>query len=113
MGQDNQQQGETASTGQAQPSRRVSYKVIIGGLVIILPLLWVLFSGLFMDPHRMDAPLVGRNAPAFDLPELNSDGTRSLASYRGKPLVLNFFRDVVFALPQRASGAQPGRTAVW
>jgi cytochrome c biogenesis protein CcmG/thiol:disulfide interchange protein DsbE len=33
----------------------------------------------------------GKLAPAIDLPRLNGDGNVSLASFRGRPVVVNFF----------------------
>jgi cytochrome c biogenesis protein CcmG/thiol:disulfide interchange protein DsbE len=41
--------------------------------------------------HQDHAPGVGATAPAFTLRRLDGQGTVSLASYRGKPVVLNFW----------------------
>ena len=41
--------------------------------------------------HQPPAPRVGQRAPAFSLQRLNGAGTISLASLRGKAVVLNFF----------------------
>ena len=41
--------------------------------------------------HQQHAPGVGAMAPAFTLPKLAGPGTVSLTSYRGKPVVLNFW----------------------
>ncbi len=41
--------------------------------------------------HQTPAPKVGARAPAFSLPQLDGKGTLSLASFRGKTVVLNFF----------------------
>jgi cytochrome c biogenesis protein CcmG/thiol:disulfide interchange protein DsbE len=41
--------------------------------------------------HQQHAPGVGSTAPPFTLPRLEGPGTVSLASYRGKPVVLNFW----------------------
>ena len=41
--------------------------------------------------HQQKAPGVGAMAPAFTLHRLDGPGTVSLASYRGKPVVLNFW----------------------
>jgi cytochrome c biogenesis protein CcmG/thiol:disulfide interchange protein DsbE len=41
--------------------------------------------------HQEHAPGVGSAAPAFTLRKLEGPGTVSLASYRGKPVVLNFW----------------------
>ncbi len=41
--------------------------------------------------HQEHAPGVGSTAPGFTLRKLEGPGTVSLASYRGKPVVLNFW----------------------
>jgi cytochrome c biogenesis protein CcmG, thiol:disulfide interchange protein DsbE len=41
--------------------------------------------------HQAHAPKVGATAPAFTLSRLEGSGQVSLASYRGKPVVLNFW----------------------
>jgi cytochrome c biogenesis protein CcmG/thiol:disulfide interchange protein DsbE len=41
--------------------------------------------------HQQHAPSVGAVAPAFTLSRLDGPGKVSLASYRGKPVVLNFW----------------------
>lgn len=41
--------------------------------------------------HQQKAPGVGAMAPAFTLHRLEGPGNISLASYRGKPVVLNFW----------------------
>jgi cytochrome c biogenesis protein CcmG, thiol:disulfide interchange protein DsbE len=41
--------------------------------------------------HQPSPPRVGQRAPAFSLHRLNGAGTISLASLRGKTVVLNFF----------------------
>jgi cytochrome c biogenesis protein CcmG, thiol:disulfide interchange protein DsbE len=41
--------------------------------------------------HQTPPPKVGARAPAFSLPRLTGSGSLSLASLRGKTVVLNFF----------------------
>jgi cytochrome c biogenesis protein CcmG/thiol:disulfide interchange protein DsbE len=41
--------------------------------------------------HQQHAPRVGAMAPAFTLRKLDGAGKVSLAAYRGKPVVLNFW----------------------
>jgi peroxiredoxin len=41
--------------------------------------------------HQLPLPKVGSRAPAFSLPKLEGNGDLSLASFRGKTVVLNFF----------------------
>ena len=46
---------------------------------------------LWKVAHEPPAPRVGQRAPAFALQRLNGSGAVSLASLRGKVIVLNFF----------------------
>lgn len=41
--------------------------------------------------HQQHAPAIGSVAPGFTLPRLEGGGTVSLASFRGRPVVLNFW----------------------
>ncbi len=67
------------------PLRRVLPPVIAAALVVALGF------GLFRSSNgQVGGPLVGKPAPAFTLQTLNG-GTLSLASLKGKPLVLNFW----------------------
>ncbi len=79
--------------------RGFSYKTLAIGLALTLPLLGLLYLGLSMDPHRMDAPLVGKPAPPFALTRLSDGQTVTLESLRGKPVVLNFW--ATWCLPCR------------
>ena len=54
----------------------------VGGLLVLL--VWQL-------DHQEHAPPVGSIAPAFTLQRLNGSGAVSLASLRGRPVVLNFW----------------------
>lgn len=76
---------------QIPPRVRVSAKVIVVGLVVALPLIWVLARALSMDPHKMDAPLIGKLAPRFALPRLSDGKIVTSEDLRGKPVVLNFW----------------------
>lgn len=66
-------------------------KVLIVGLIIVVPILAVLFMNLGRDPHNIESPLIGRTAPAFALREVGTDRAVSLESLRGKPAVINFW----------------------
>jgi cytochrome c biogenesis protein CcmG/thiol:disulfide interchange protein DsbE len=66
-------------------------KVLVAGLLLILPLLGVLVANLGRDPHAVRSPLVGRPAPPFNLPAMGGGSTVNLQSLRGRPVVLNFW----------------------
>jgi len=55
---------------------------LVAGLLALL--LWSVV-------HQKHAPGVGSMAPEFTLQKLDGPGTVSLASFRGKPVVLNFW----------------------
>jgi cytochrome c biogenesis protein CcmG, thiol:disulfide interchange protein DsbE len=57
---------------------------VLAGLVVLFAV------GLQHDPHRIPSPLIGKPAPAFDLPTI--DGARlGLASLGGQPVLVNFW----------------------
>jgi len=66
-------------------------KVLIAGLVLVAPLVAVLLIGLGRDPRVVRSPLVGREAPPFALRPVGGGAPVSLASLRGKPVVVNFW----------------------
>jgi cytochrome c biogenesis protein CcmG, thiol:disulfide interchange protein DsbE len=69
----------------------VNRKVLVAGLVLVLPLVAVLFMMLGRDPHIVKSPLVGRAAPPFSLPALGGAQGLSLQDLRGRPAVINFW----------------------
>ena len=84
-------------TRASEPARSVpssgglSWKILLIGTLLLLPFVWVFVRGFSLDPRRMDAPLVGKPAPAFALKRLADDHPVTSADLRGKPLVLNFW----------------------
>lgn len=69
------------------------------GLLYLLPLAALIglgaafVFGLGRDPNHLESALIGRPAPAFDLPSLHGEGrfTRAELTAGGRPAVLNFF----------------------
>ena len=56
--------------------------------VVLVPLAWLLFTGLGRDPHEIPSPLIGHPLPAFSATTL--DGTTfSSAELAGRPAVVN------------------------
>ncbi len=59
-------------------------------LALFLVLVGFLFSGLRLDPREVPSPLVGKAAPAFDLPVLHPPGKRfAPAEMKGRVWLLN------------------------
>ena len=69
-------------TGRLKTTAQVIALACVAGLLALL--VWQL-------GHQHHAPAVGTVAPAFTLHRLQGPGKVSLASYRGKPVVLNFW----------------------
>jgi len=59
-------------------------------LILFAALTAFLAVGLSRDPHEVPSPLVGKPAPAFDLPQVATPGERfSPASMKGRVWLLN------------------------
>ena len=58
--------------------------------LLAVPLLALLWTGFGHDPNAIQSPLIGKPAPTFALHDLNNHPV-SLASLRGRPVVLNFW----------------------
>jgi cytochrome c biogenesis protein CcmG, thiol:disulfide interchange protein DsbE len=69
----------------------VNRKVLLAGAAVVLPLLIVLLANIRRDPSSIRSPLVGRPAPEFRLVPLGGGAPVTLASLRGRPLVVNFW----------------------
>src|SRR4029453_5968936 len=84
--------GAGSATTQAAPPRAyLNRRVLLLGLLVVLPLLGVLLVNLGRDPHAVRSPLVGRPAPPFALAPAGGGAPVTLASLRGRPVVLNFW----------------------
>jgi cytochrome c biogenesis protein CcmG, thiol:disulfide interchange protein DsbE len=58
--------------------------------LVVLPVGWLLFTGLGHDPRLIPSPLVGKPMPAFAGTTLEGDRFSS-ADLAGKPAVVNFW----------------------
>ncbi|RXR07003.1 DsbE family thiol:disulfide interchange protein [Pseudoxanthomonas composti] len=77
-----------------QPARGVSRGVLIGGAIAFVALFALLLVGVLRsdraDRQALPSALIGKPAPAMDLPLLHAPQQRlTLAELRGKPFVLN------------------------
>jgi cytochrome c biogenesis protein CcmG/thiol:disulfide interchange protein DsbE len=81
------------SLGADRPARtsRINLKVLAAGLAVIAPLLVVLILNIDRDPHSVRSPLLGRPAPGFSLAPLGGGPAVTLESFRGRPVVINFW----------------------
>ena len=67
-------------------------RLLLAGQTLAIAAVGVLAGLLLWElTHQPPPPRVGERAPAFSLPRLTGTGTISLASLRGKVVVLNFF----------------------
>ena len=69
--------------------RRMWFAVSL--LALSVALVWVFANAFGKDVHQVPFMLRGQAAPPFELAQLNGAGKVSLASLRGKPVVLNFW----------------------
>jgi cytochrome c biogenesis protein CcmG/thiol:disulfide interchange protein DsbE len=60
-------------------------------LVVLAAVAGLLALLVWKLSHQQHAPRVGASAPVFTLRRLDGPGTVSLASFRGRPVVLNFW----------------------
>lgn len=69
-------------------------------LAVLIALLALFAVGLQRDPRRLPSPLIGKRAPAFDLPTIALPGPpgavppparMTQADLRGAPVLVNFF----------------------
>jgi cytochrome c biogenesis protein CcmG/thiol:disulfide interchange protein DsbE len=58
--------------------------------LLVIPLGWVLFTGLGRDPSEIPSPLIGQPMPAFELVALDG-AVVSSADLAGRPMVVNFW----------------------
>jgi cytochrome c biogenesis protein CcmG/thiol:disulfide interchange protein DsbE len=61
------------------------------GVVVLVPFLFLLGSRLGKDPRLVASPLLGKSAPAFDLPRIDAPGEVSSADLSGRVYVVNFW----------------------
>lgn len=66
-------------------------KVLIAGLVLVVPLIALFAASFGNDPHAVRSPLIGKQAPPFSLITVGDKETVSLEALRGKPAVVNFW----------------------
>jgi cytochrome c biogenesis protein CcmG/thiol:disulfide interchange protein DsbE len=69
----------------------VNRKVLVVGLLLVLPLLGLLLVNLGRDPTQVESPLIGRPAPPFSLSPIGEGEAVSLAELAGRPVVINFW----------------------
>ena len=90
----NDKRNEYATQSPRKPAKHNGQKLRTAIFLIpfaaFLGLAVFLFSGLFSDPTELDSALVGREVPAFELPDLyNPDRTHTQSIVGGRPMLLN------------------------
>ncbi|HUF16424.1 MAG TPA: DsbE family thiol:disulfide interchange protein [Thermoanaerobaculia bacterium] len=66
-------------------------RVLLIGLAVVLPVIALLVMSLGRNPHKVQSPLIGKQAPNFALRSAGSEETLDLAALRGAPVVINFW----------------------
>ena len=65
--------------------------VLLVGVIIAAALVAILFAGLGKNPNEIRSPLIGKPAPTFALREVGTGRTVDVSSFKGKPVVINFW----------------------
>ncbi|MCB9777054.1 MAG: TlpA family protein disulfide reductase [Alphaproteobacteria bacterium] len=68
----------------------MNWKVLLIGVVLVVPLVVVLALGFGHDPRALPTTMVDRPAPGFVLADMDTGEQVDLAALRGKPVVINF-----------------------
>jgi cytochrome c biogenesis protein CcmG/thiol:disulfide interchange protein DsbE len=69
----------------------VNRKAILIGAIVTVPIIAVLAMSFGRDPREIRTPMVGRAAPSFILRDVATNEAVSLESFRGRPVVVNFW----------------------
>jgi len=69
----------------------MNWKVLLGGLAVLVPLIVVLALGFGKDPHAVRSPLLGKVAPTFALKAVDNGQLVDPRLGKGTPVVLNFW----------------------
>jgi cytochrome c biogenesis protein CcmG/thiol:disulfide interchange protein DsbE len=86
-----QETQKPAATDTAQKTAGMNWKRAVGGVLLIVPIVGLLYFGLKTDPRSHSTRLPGHPAPLFELSRMDDGGTVSLAAERGNIVVLNFW----------------------
>lgn len=69
---------------------KINLPILLGGLLVVVPVVAILASGFGNDPHARPSALVGTRAQDFQLVDLDGEPV-SLSEFAGKPVVINFW----------------------
>lgn len=81
---------DTVAAHRSRRWRRIRW-IAVAVVVVAIGVGAAFGSQLGKDPTLVDSPLIGRSAPAAVLPDLEGDGSVSLADLRGRIVVVNFW----------------------
>lgn len=71
-------------------SGRPNYKLLIGGLLLVIPFVILLAMSFGRDPRATPDALTGLPAPAFSLVDMDGNSV-ALSDFEGRPVVINFW----------------------
>lgn len=69
---------------------KVNVPILVAGLLLVVPLVALLYSGFGKNPNARPSALVGTVAKDFTLVDLDGNPV-SLSDFEGEPVVLNFW----------------------
>lgn len=82
---------EGASGLRSRRARPLRWVLVLTGVAVLVPFLFLLGSGLGKDPSLVRSPLLGKPAPAFALPRIDGPGRASSGNLAGRLYVVNFW----------------------
>jgi cytochrome c biogenesis protein CcmG/thiol:disulfide interchange protein DsbE len=68
----------------------MNWKVLVGGAVVVVPLVALLAAGFGRSPKLRSEAVIGKTAPGFVLAQVQG-GRFDLEAFRGSPVVVNFW----------------------
>lgn len=83
--------GEEAPPGSRRKPRIIRWVVLLCGLGVLVPTVFLFGSRLGRDPSLVPSPLLGKPAPTFSLPRFDQPGRISTSEFAGRVTVINFW----------------------
>lgn len=84
-------QGKEPPPGSRRRPKLIRWVVLLSGLGVLIPTMFLFGSRLGRDPSLVPSPLLGKPAPAFSLPRFDQPGRISTSEFAGRVTVINFW----------------------
>ena len=91
VGDANRPQQDDGGENTRRRSHPVRWVALTVGFVILMTMAVIVGQSITDEPDRVDSPLLGKPAPEFELPRIDTDGTLGSWRLRGRVTILNFW----------------------